>query len=122
MLAGWCETPQQRRQMLEAYAGVYLTEEGEIRKAPITKGAAAAAGCDACAILAAEAERVKNFRGAHASAVLVEATCALVQLGDALVRAYDDRKRAQGVVEYVDLRDRALDLLRRPEVAPWVLF
>ena len=63
--------------MLEAYAAAYLTDEGEIRKILITRGAAAAAGCEACAVLAAEAERVKNFREARASAVLVEASCAL---------------------------------------------
>jgi ATP-dependent helicase/nuclease subunit A len=122
LLAAWCETPQQRRQMVEAHAGVYLTDEGEIRKSLITRGAAAAADGDVCTILAAEARRVKNFREAHATAVLVEATCALVRLGDALVRAYDERKRAQGVLDYEDLIDRALDLLRRPGVAPWVLF
>jgi ATP-dependent helicase/nuclease subunit A len=122
VLADWCETPQQRLQMLQAYAGVYLTDQGEIRISLITRGAAAAAECDVSTILAAEAVRVKNFREAHAAAVLVEATCALVRLGDALVRAYDERKRAQGVLDYEDLIDRALDLLRRPGVAPWVLF
>ncbi|MBV8458933.1 MAG: UvrD-helicase domain-containing protein, partial [Acetobacteraceae bacterium] len=121
-LAQWLEAPQQRRQMLNAYVGVYLTEQGEIRKALITKGAAAAAGCDVCAILAAEAERVKEFREAHAAAVLVEATGALVRLGDSLVSAYEARKQSQGVLDYDDLVAKALELLQRPGVAPWVLF
>jgi hypothetical protein len=43
VLAGWCEAPQQRRQILEDYVGVYLTDESEIRKSLTTKGAAAAA-------------------------------------------------------------------------------
>ncbi len=122
VLAAWCEAPQRWGQMLEAYAGVYLTDEGEIRKVLITRGAAMAAGCDVCAILAAEAERVKNFREAHASAVLVEATCALARLGYALLGAYEERKRVHGVLDYEDLVAKALDLLRRPGVAPWVLF
>jgi ATP-dependent helicase/nuclease subunit A len=122
VLVTWCEAPQQRRQMIEAYAGVYLTDEGEIRKSLITRSAAATAGCDACAILAAEAVRVKNFRETHASAVLVEATAALVRLGNALVRAYEERKLSQGVLDYDDLVAKALDLLQRPGVAPWVLF
>src|SRR5271165_2643734 len=122
--AGLCAAaaPQQRHQMLEAYTDVYLTDEGEIRKVLITRTAASAAGCDVCAILAAEAERVKKFRDAQASAVLVEATCALARLGDALIQAYDERKRAQGALDYEDLVTKALDLLRRPGVAPWVLF
>src|SRR6516164_8283554 len=123
VLAGWCQAPQQRRQILEDYVGVYLTDEGEIRKSLITKGAAAsAAGWDVCTILVTEAERVKNFREVHAAAVLVEATGALVRLGDALIRAYDERKRLQGVLDYEDLVANALGLLRRPGVAPWVLF
>src|SRR5208282_4625409 len=49
-------------------AEVYLTDEGEIRKVLITRGAASAASCDVCAILSTEAERVKKFRDAHTSA------------------------------------------------------
>jgi ATP-dependent helicase/nuclease subunit A len=121
-LAEWLEAPQQRRQRLSAYVGVYLTEQGEIRRSLITKGAAAAAHSDVCAVLAAEAERVKEFREAHAAAVLVEATGALVRLGDALVSAYEARKQSQGVLDYDDLVAKALELLQRPGVAPWVLF
>jgi len=122
VLAAWCENRQQRHQMLEAYAEIYLTDEKEIRKLLITRGAASAASCDAGAVLMAEAERVRKFREARASAVLVEATCALTRLGDAVIRAYDERKRAQGALDYEDLVVKALDLLRRPGVAPWVLY
>jgi ATP-dependent helicase/nuclease subunit A len=121
-LSDWFAAPQQRQQMLNAYLGVYLTEQGEIRRSLITKSAAAAAGCDACAILAAEANRVKEFREAHAAAVLVEATGAFVRLGDTLVSAYEARKQSQGVLDYDDLVAKALELLQRPGVASWVLF
>src|SRR6266446_5501905 len=122
VLAAWCAAPEQRPQMLEAYTGVYLTDDGDTRKILITRGAAEAAACDVCAVLTAEAERVKTFREAQAAAVLVEATCALVRLGEALIAAYDERKRTQGVLDYEDLVTKALGLLRRPGVAPWVLF
>ena len=121
-LLAWCADPQWRRQMLEAYVDAYLTDKGEILQRLITQKAASAAACDACAVLTIEAERVAKFREAHASAVLVEATCALTRLGDALIRAYEERKRAQGALDYEDLVVKALDLLRRPGVAPWVLF
>ncbi len=121
-LAAWCAEPQQRPRMLEAYAEAYLTDEGTIRKVLVTRGAASAAACDVCGILTAEAERVVKFREAHGSAVLVEATCALIRLGDALIQAYEERKRAQGALDYEDLVVKALDLLRHPGVAPWVLF
>src|SRR4029077_19945523 len=67
IISEWCAAPDQRHQMLEAYTGVYLTDEGETRKSLITRGAAEAAACEACAILMAEAERVKKFREAHAA-------------------------------------------------------
>jgi ATP-dependent helicase/nuclease subunit A len=121
-ITAWCAEPQRRRQMLETYAEAYVTDEGTIRKVLVTRGAASAASCDVCDILTAEAERVVKFRAARASVVLVEATCALIQLGDALIRAYEERKRAQGALDYADLVVRALDLLRHPGVAPWVLF
>jgi ATP-dependent helicase/nuclease subunit A len=122
IISEWCAAPEQRHQMLEPYTGVYLTDEGETRKTLITRGAAAVAACDACVVLSVEAERVKEFREAQAAAVLVEATCALTRLGEALIAAYDERKRTQGVLDYEDLVTKALDLLRRPGVAPWVLF
>jgi ATP-dependent helicase/nuclease subunit A len=123
VLAAWCAAPEpRRREMLETYSGLYLTDDGDIRKILITRGAAQATACEACAILMTEAERVKRFREARAAAVLVEATCALTRLGDALIEAYDERKRTQGVLDYEDLVTRALGLLRRPGVAPWVLF
>jgi ATP-dependent helicase/nuclease subunit A len=121
-LTAWCAEPLRRPQMLEAYAEAYLTDEGTIRKVLVTRGAASAAACDVCGILTAEADRVVKFREAHSSMVLVEATCALIRLGDALIRTYEERKRAQGALDYEDLVVRALDLLRHPGVAPWVLF
>ena len=121
-IAAWCADPQQRHRMIEAYSEAYLTDEREIRKVLITRGAASAAACDAGGILSIEAARVAKFREAYASAVLVEATCALTRLGDALIQAYDKRKRARGALDYEDLVVKALDLLRRPNVAPWVLF
>jgi ATP-dependent helicase/nuclease subunit A len=122
ILAAWCETPGQRRQMLPAYLPAFLTVEGEIRKILITRDAARSAGCDAGAVLCAEAERVKKFCEVQAAAALAEASCAIIRLGGALMDAYTDLKRAHGVLDYDDLISAALDLLRRPGIAPWVLF
>ena len=122
ILAAWCETPGQRRQMLPAYLPAFLTAEGEIRKILITRDAARSAGCDAGAVLCAEAERVKKFCEVQAAAALVEASGAVIRLGGALMDAYAELKRAQGVLDYDDLISAALDLLHRPGIAPWVLF
>jgi ATP-dependent helicase/nuclease subunit A len=121
-LAAWCEAAGRRRQMLSAYLAVFLTAEGEIRKSLITRDAAHSAGCDAAAVLGAEGERVKRFRDTQTAAALVEASCALVRLGGALMDAYAEGKRAHGALDYDDLISAALDLLRQPGIAPWVLF
>ncbi|MGH7028979.1 MAG: UvrD-helicase domain-containing protein, partial [Stellaceae bacterium] len=125
VLAAWCASPEHRLSMLDAYLAGFLTEQREIKQRLITNDtaqAACAAGCDARAILAAEAERVYRFDKARAGMVLREATCALARLGEALLRAYDEGKRLAGVLDFDDLVETARDLLRRPGVAPWVLF
>ena len=45
-----------------------------------------------------------------------------MRLGEALLRAYDARKRLRALLDYDDLVLRRCALLRRPGVAPWVLF
>ena len=65
---------------------------------------------------------MQKLREALAAVVLRDATCALVRLGDALLHAYDEAKRLKGALDFDDLVLTARDLLRRPGVAPWVLF
>ncbi len=125
VLATWCASPEHRLSMLDAYLAGFLTEQREIKQRLVTNDtarAACAAGCDARTILAAEAERVYRFAKARAAAVLCEATCALARLGEALLRTYGEGKRLAGVLDFDDLVETAGDLLRRPGVAPWVLF
>jgi ATP-dependent helicase/nuclease subunit A len=122
ILAEWCETPGRRPQMIAAYTGALLTEEGEIRRRLITQSAACAAASDVRAVLNSEAERVREFRQAQSAAALVEASCALIRLGGTLMDAYAEHKRVRGTLDYDDLVATALELLRRPGIAPWVLF
>jgi ATP-dependent helicase/nuclease subunit A len=122
-IADWCAAePGRRRDMVSPYERVYLTDEGEIRKSLITKGAAGKAACDAVEILSAEARRVLQLRQMRAAVVVREATCALMRLGDRLLREYSEAKRLKGVLDFDDLVLTALELLHRPGVAPWVLF
>ena len=122
VLARWCENPATRRELVEIYIEAFLTQDGKIRETLITKAAAAKSNADLPAAMRTEAERVKRFTEQRAALGLAEASCALVRLGQALLRAYEQRKRLQGVLDYEDLIARALELLRRPGSAPWVLF
>jgi ATP-dependent helicase/nuclease subunit A len=126
VLADWCEAPARRQSMLDSYLAAYLTtREREIKNSFVTKKTARAAckaGCDAAAVLAAEGARVQKFDKARAALILREATCALVRLGERLLREYDGAKRLKGVLDFDDLVSLTLALLQRPGVAPWVLF
>ena len=108
--------------MLEQYLAAYLTAEGEIRKQLFTKDSARAAGADLAALLSGEAERCKRFLDARNGVAIVDGTVALIRLADALGQAYDERKRLHAELDYDDLVLNALALLRRPGIAPWVLF
>jgi ATP-dependent helicase/nuclease subunit A len=121
ILAAWCEAPRRRADMIVDYASAFLTQEGAVRKQLITRRAASAAP-PVEAVLCTEAERVKRFREAHAAATLMEASCALIRLGEALLEAYAKRKRGQSALDYDDLVSAALELLQRPGISPWVLF
>jgi len=122
VIARWCEFPGQRRDLLDAYIAAFLTEKGTVLNTLITKAAAKASSVAPGEALQAEAERILRFDAARAGVALIEATLALIHLGDALLDAYEHRKRLHGLLDYDDLVLKALSLLRRPGVAPWVLF
>ena len=122
VVARWCDAPERRRDMLDDYAGAFLTDKGTIIKHLITKGANDRVSGDMRGVLHAEAERVLRFTQQRAGAMLVDATVALVRLGDAVLRAYEERKRLHGLLDFDDLVHKALELLQRPGIAPWVLF
>jgi ATP-dependent helicase/nuclease subunit A len=125
ILGAWCSAPEGRQSMLDAYVSAYLNDKHEIKKRLATKEVlriADEAGCDASAVLLAEAHRVHRFDRTRAAIVVRDATCALVRLGERLLREYAECKRFKGVLDFDDLVLTALALLRREGVAPWVLF
>jgi ATP-dependent helicase/nuclease subunit A len=121
-IAGWCGHTGGREAMVTEYLRAFLTKDGDIRASLVTKGTAKKAASDITRILGVEAERVKRFLEDKNGVVILEATGAIVRLGDALMKAYEARKRLHAQLDYDDLVLKALDLLRRDGIAPWVLF
>ncbi len=119
VIARWCEAAAERARMIEEYVGAFLTAQGEIRKRLITKRAASG---DVSLALSAEAERVKAFADERCGLAVAEASAALSLLGARLLAAYERKKALSGLLDYDDLVLKTRDLLRRPGVAPWVLF
>jgi ATP-dependent helicase/nuclease subunit A len=122
IIARWCEDEASRIAMLEEYLSVFLTQEDGVRARLFTKTAAKATNDDLDRILGIEAERAKRFIEARNGIVILEATRAIIRLGGALIAAYETRKRLHAQLDYDDLVLKALDLLRRDGIAPWVLF
>lgn len=105
-----------------AYKAIFVTQKGtasaESRLA--TKGAKEA---DAAVteILLDEQERVLDIENRLKGLRIAEATRALVQVGDTLIRAYGELKASRALLDYDDLILKARDLLGDGRVS-WVHF
>ncbi|MBM3571490.1 MAG: double-strand break repair helicase AddA, partial [Alphaproteobacteria bacterium] len=120
-MSAWLAEPAQRAAGFDAYAAVYLTDEGEIRKNLATKQALKIDGA-IDASLRAEAARILNVQARRRALLVARATAALLSLGHAMLAAYQAEKQRGVLLDYDDLVLAARDLLHRPGVAPWVLY
>lgn len=120
----WLDQADRRMAGFADYSGIFLTKEGTIRKALLTKKPAEAFPA-ALSALEAEAERMFLVAARSRSAAVAASTDALLTLAEALVARYQERKKARALLDYDDLILTANLLLRgtedRPAV-PWVLY
>lgn len=103
------------------YTNAFLTRDGEPRKTLITKKAGEAAP-NAAEALVAEALRLVRVLEERRAAVTAEATISLLQLGAALLEAYEKAKGALARLDYDDLILKTIALLKENVDAAWVLF
>jgi ATP-dependent helicase/nuclease subunit A len=122
VLAAWWENESGRPDKVASYCEAFLTKDGAIRDRLFTRDARTRTALDLDLVLGAEAARVLRFCEARGGVETIAATIALVRLGEALVLAYENRKRLHGQLDYDDLVARTSELLHRPGIAPWVLF
>ncbi|MBX6322293.1 MAG: double-strand break repair helicase AddA, partial [Rhodospirillaceae bacterium] len=121
-LARWLAAPVDRRiQWLDNYRGIFFKNGGEPRQRLATK-AFAAAHPDLAAALEAEGRRLGALQERCKAATVVEATEALLTLGEAVLAGYRAEKAARSQLDFEDLIRITRDLLHRPGVAEWVLF
>ncbi len=106
---------------LEDYAKAFLTKAQTILANLATKQVEKILP-DVVEIMQCEAERVLALKRRLKAAELLVATKALLQLGDDILRRYRLLKESHVALDYDDLILAARDLLRRPGIAPWVLF
>ena len=121
VLAHWLEKDDARADNFDEYTRIYLTRQGDIR-ARLAIKATQAIEPDAKDILGTEAQRIVRVMDRLNAVALADRTAALIVLGDALLRAYEEQKRRHNFLDYDDLILHARALLSRPGVAPWVLY
>jgi ATP-dependent helicase/nuclease subunit A len=122
ILSGWLACSElERRTGLDLHCGVFFTESRSPRARLLSKaGEAAVPG--ATGILLAEQNRLVQLIERLNAAEIATATEALLTLGRAVLLGYAQRKRDMAALDYDDLIVLTRDLLRRPGLAPWVLF
>ncbi len=103
------------------YRTVFFTKEGPVRNAFATKACLDAAP-GLREILDAEAARLVRLEARLRSATILEATAALLRLGDALLEAYERAKQHRVALDYDDLILETRDLLRTDGGSSWVLY
>ena len=110
----------ERVRLYDAYASIFLTGDGTVRKTLLTKKAAEVAGAQGA--MEVEAERLLAVRERLNAAITAQATAALLRLGAAILDAYDRHKRLRALLDYDDLILTVRDLLDDDGRAAWVLF
>jgi len=123
ILSAWlaAEAPERATFFTTTYRGLFLTQKNEARAAAsvITKKLAEKLP-DAQAALLTEQVRVVDVFERLKAVNVAEATQALLTIGHALLKAYEDLKSSRALMDYDDLIGKAQDLLRSDGGASWV--
>lgn len=121
-LRAWLNAPPPARtETFDDHCGLFVTKEGTARKNPATKGAVAA-WPDVTGVLNAEAERLIALCERLRAVEVAVASEALIHVSADVLRRYMRRKTVAAQLDYEDLILKAVDLLQRPGIAPWVLY
>jgi ATP-dependent helicase/nuclease subunit A len=114
-------SPDEQLAGFDDYAGLFFKENGELYAKYGDKKALAVLP-ELEDILVAEAARLISVRERLEAANTAEQTEAILVFGQQLITRYEKRKHAQAALDYDDLIARTDELLRRPGIAPWVLY
>lgn len=106
---------------IAALCDAFLTGSGDPRKSLITKSLAAAHP-NVESLLTQTQQRVVELHGERCKLQLLDATLALVRLGDAVMQRYGAAKARQAALDFDDLVGKAASLLRSSGAVEWVLY
>ncbi len=123
IIADWLAAGGDRAARFDEYLRAFFTADGDGPR--FARLVAVAVARDQPAVLAcleAEAERLQAIRQRRCAAEIYAATVAIARLGAAMLEEYERHKASRAQLDYDDLVLKTRDLLRRPGIAPWVLF
>jgi ATP-dependent helicase/nuclease subunit A len=106
---------------IDAYASLFLTADGELRKRLATKKVVDEHP-EILDVLMREGERIQGLQNRLRALDCAQRTWAIINLGVAILKRYSEEKQRRGLLDYNDLIERIAHLLRLPDVAPWVLY
>jgi len=121
-ILGWLSLDtEQRIASFATYQSAFLKKDGDLYKDYADKNLRAKY-TDLDDLLRYEAERLKAL--AERCALLETATIteAVLRFGLTLIDRYDKRKNRQAALDYDDLVQKTLALLKRPKIAQWILY
>ena len=123
-LLEWLHAPAAARAAtFVAYRALYVTDDGdgEPRKDIVSKKVVKDRP-DLVGVIEAEVRRLDKISDRLHKAEVFDATSALLAFADALLDRYKANKARNALLDYDDLILKTSELLRRPGVAPWVLY
>jgi ATP-dependent helicase/nuclease subunit A len=110
-----------RSALIDALHDMFVTGKGEARKSLMTR-AVAAAHPDIDAVLKRVQPRFIALYEQRCQLQLLDATLALVRLGDAVMQRYGAAKARQAALDFDDLVGKAASLLQSSGAVEWVLY
>jgi ATP-dependent helicase/nuclease subunit A len=111
---------QSGREQVETYLRVFLDSKSQPRSSLLTQGLARKQPAVAQRLLD-EQNRVLSLRDLRNAVLCRNRSAALMTVASEVLQRYSKQKQRRGVVDYDDLIDKALDLLRNTD-AQWVHF
>jgi ATP-dependent helicase/nuclease subunit A len=123
LIADWLAAGDGRFAVFDEYLKAFFTNDGagprykRLVTVAIEREQPAVLAC-----LETEAERLQAIRQRRCAAEIYTATAAIARLGAAMLEEYERYKASRALLDYDDLVLKTRDLLRKPGIAPWVLF
>ena len=116
VIKAWIMHPENRVEIFDDYASVFLTKDRDMRKRLTTKATSGAQD-----ILEQEAQRLMEGMETIATMNVARGTESILRLTSAILERYAEKKRSLNYLDYDDLVHSANKMMKEDNAAGWVL-